>query len=220
MTARERQKLIEKKENGLLTEAEHEQYLTLLRTDADFYEEVSLYQLLHDARRQQADNLRWDAFEAALSQMPIQKKKRIVPDWVYRHPAFAMAASIAIFLLVGWGISRLLFDTAPQLVKTETNLLFRADGGTGPKSGLGYAGGDLPIGKLPVKWLKDRKLKTTAAYRYCQDTLTIFVQHTSDTLYLQNNRLRYNSDSRSLSIERPDHSVTLLNECSSTPQPF
>jgi hypothetical protein len=161
-------------------------------------------------------NIDWLLWEAAGRARARTRRRMTIVDLVRRYP-YAMAACIALLLVGTW---LLWSDTELQLVKIETSFLFRADGGTGPKSGSGYAGGDLPIGKLPVKWVKDGKLKTTASYWYCQDTLTIFIQNTRDTLYLQNNRLRYNSHSRSLSIERPNHSVTSLNECIHTPQPF
>ncbi|WP_020601361.1 hypothetical protein [Spirosoma spitsbergense] len=213
MTPAQRRQLIEKRQQGALTDEESQQFLELLGTDPSFYDDYTLHTLVADVVREDSDQQLWEAAGRARARA---RRRTTIFDLVRRYP-YAMAACIALLLVGTW----LLWpDREPQLVKTETNFLFRADGGTGPKSGLGYAGGDLPIGKLPVKWLKDRKLKTTAAYRYCQDTLTIFVQNTSDTLYLQNNRLRYNSDSRSLSIERPDHSVTLLNECTPTPQPF
>lgn len=211
MTPAQRRHLIEKRQQGTLTDEESQQFLELLRTDSSFYDDYTLHMTMTEVVREEADQQLWEAVGRARARA---RRRTTLLDSVRRYP-YAIAACVALLLAGVW----LFWPQKPQLVKIETSYLFRADGGTGPKSGLGYAGGDLPIGKLPVKWIKDGKLSTTS-YRYCHDTLTIFIQNTRDTLYLQNNRLRYNSDARSLSIERPNHSVTPLTECDPIPQPF
>jgi hypothetical protein len=220
MTPSQRRRLIEKRQRGTLTEEENQQYQELLRTDSSFYDDVNMHAMLTDVSRQDADQDLWEAAGKARAKA---RKRSTVLATVWRHPyAYAMAACVSVLIVGVWMNIGIWWPPSdgPQLVKVEINYLFRADSGIKPDSGKGYAGGDIPIGKLPVKWIRNEKLATAAAYKYCHDTLTVFIKNDRDTLYLQDARLRYNSDPRSLSIKLPNKSLTIFRECLSTPQPF
>lgn len=217
MTPAQRRQLIEKRQQGTLTDEENQQYQELLRTDSSFYEDVNMYKMLADVLRQEADQQLWEAVGKARAKA---RKRSSVLASVWRYPyMYAMAACVALLIVGIWIFWFSRQVAVPQVVKIETNYLFRADTAT-TDSGRGYAGGRIPIGRLPVKWIRDEQLTTVAAYHYCQDTLTIFIRNNRDTLYLQNAQLRYNTNTKVLSVERPNQPLTTFNECVTTPQPF
>ncbi|SFF16274.1 hypothetical protein [Spirosoma endophyticum] len=219
MTPSQRRLLIEKRQQGTLTEEENQQYLELMRTDSSFYDDVEMHAVLTEVVREDTDQSMWEAVGKARDKA---RRRSPVLVSVWRHPyAYAMAACLAVLLVGAWVSG--FFNSSPstpQLVKVEADYLFRADAGRPSDSSKGYAGGDMPIGKLPLKWIRDEQTTATAAYRYCQDTLTIFIRNDRDTLYLQDARLRYDPVTGSLSVERPNQILTIFRKCTSNPQPF
>ncbi|GAB4000511.1 hypothetical protein GCM10028807_53710 [Spirosoma daeguense] len=219
MTPLDRHELIEKKENGILTDAEHAQYLDLLKNDPTFSDEVATYQLLNDTLQQREDEQLWAAFEDALSEAPIIQKKPFYTVWVQQNPALAVAASLIVCLTLGYIIWVIIQPKEPQLVKLENNYLFPGDTTTSA-NGQGYSKRDTPIGELPTKWIVNPKQNVVASYIYCHDTLSVFIQNQRDTLYIQDAKLRYDSKEHKLSIERSNKGLFIFDECENSPNPF
>lgn len=211
MTNRERYELIEKRENGTLTDAEFQQYLTLLQTDPAFYEAVVLHQSIHDSNQEASAKQQWDLAGEVLAEAGRSEQSISVWVWVRKHPGWVASSLVAVLVGVLWAIWP---PAGPQLLKVANQDVFLAD--TTKTGGVGYAEGSYPIATVLVQWIEDRKQLHQIDYLYCRDTLSFFVKRQQDTTQLKTVRLVYRTSNKALYFKRLQSPLLPIQSCQRT----
>ncbi len=205
----EKTNLLVKKREGTLTEEEYDRYLELLYTDADFYEEASLYSLLQEVGQQEADIRRWNELETALSKT---KTQGIGVVWLYQNTAWVAAASIGIIILgVWWWISQ---PTKEQLLSNRNTEIFLAD--SLKEEGRAYFGGQIPITELSTQWLLNPSQTHAITCFYCQDTLKLSVKMAKDTIELGKYVAFFSTKTQQISLKYLTEKPVPLDSCKTT----
>jgi hypothetical protein len=210
---KEKEELLHKHQEGTLTEAEYDRYLELLRTDADFYEAVSVQRVVDEVLQEEADTRQWNAIEAALSK---KKDKYPIVVSLRENGAWLAAAGLTAIIfgaLWWWSTQR----AKPTLLSNRTIEIFSVDSLQG--GGRAYAGGDLPIGTLAAQWQLNPNQSSELAYTFCRDTLTFSVKSAKDTTRLAAYQLVFDSVSKRLSLRDKQKKTLPLDSCKITPIP-
>lgn len=210
MTAQERHRLIEKKENGLLTDEEYKLYIDLLQNDPVFYNDVIAYQFLEDTTRNRSDRSFRNAARKVLEEERLQKRPGPVPFYYAAAAVAVLVSAIALWLIIT--------SEKTNLVSSYRQDVFSAD--TLTKDGKAYAEGKLPIGSVAVLWFKNSEQEPSLTYSYCQDSLKLYVKADRDTLLLKDVELRYDAVGDTLYWKLPNQSPLPFVECPPEPQPL
>ena len=202
----EKKILLQKKRQGTLTEAEYDQYLALIRSDVDFWEEARLERLIEDVLQEEADERRWEAVEVALSKKKDHENGRVMGFW----PNFLVAASFtaAAFGAWWWWTNQ---QNQPRLLSNRATEIFASD--SLQNGGRAYFGSNLPIGDLPTQWQLNPQQANAIEYLYCQDTLKLSLKTAADTVQLGQYLLFQEANTKQLFLQKEKQGTQFLQSC-------
>lgn len=203
----EQKDLVRKKREGTLTEAEYDRYLELLRSDADFWKELTLNNLIEEVLQDEADQRRWNAVEAALAK---NKETNGRSGTLQSSQFWAVAAGLTGLLLGAWWWWTVQ-QNQPRLLSNQSIEIFTSD--SLPNGARAYSEGTLPIGTLPVQWQLNAKQVNKFVFSYCADTLKISVKMVRDTSELGNYRLWFDTSQKRFFVKTPLGNPLPVDSC-------
>ncbi|GAB3566985.1 hypothetical protein GCM10027578_16920 [Spirosoma luteolum] len=208
MTPLQRQELIAKYRQGTLTDDEMRQVQHLLQSDPAFYTDLMLEQTLAEAAWEEAGRVAWKT----VGHGPLQSRQPVRPVW----RSYALAACLTLLLAGVWLVWWLRQTPASSVLKVKKQDVFLLVG-RDDRTRLGY---DNYAGSIWLIWQQTNRPAGKTAYRFCQDTLRIYLRAAQDTVAWRATVFRFDPNQQRLYLAQPGKPLFPLLECADEPQPI
>lgn len=212
MDSTQRKKLIHAARTGQLTEAEYVQYQELLQSNPSLLNEQMEDEWLQEAFITSTDDKLYEVVNQFT--LPRHRYKERQAIW------YKIAAGVAILLVAGgtyWW-----FQKTPENTITHQETLDFYNGDSTDKNQLGYAEGDLAIGTVALTWYLAPIQKEILSYRFCNDTLKLFMKDTANRASIKKSiRLDYRPSQQKYYLQWSKNTTPVwLEECRPASQPL
>jgi|GEM_PF-3043670 len=207
MDTTQKKELIRKAQTGQLTEEEYTQYLELIDSDPDFFDEVRWAEFLGLHVKAIHDEVLYEA--SSKFSMPIESP--IQKPFQRQYLSYAAAIVLLIVTGVVFWLNR---NEKPEytLLKKEQKEVFAEE--QAPKEGLGYGESGFPIGEIPLQWLEVPSQASRLSYVFCNDTLKLYLKQQKEVDSLSSKiQLSYESLSRHYFLRLPNQPKVFLKPC-------
>jgi len=209
MDTTQKKELISKAQTGQLTEEEYTQYLELIDSNPDFFDEVRWAEFLGLHVKAIHDEELYEA--ASKISMPVASPMPKLFQWSYLSYTAAAVIILVIIVSVVFWLNRN-EKSEYTLLKKEQKEVFAEE--QAPKEGLGYGENGFPIGEIPLQWLEIPNQTSRLSYVFCNDTLKLYLNRKKGVDSLSSKiQLSYESLSRQYFLRLPNQPKVFLKSC-------